>query len=62
MRTDLRLENVFVDNEGAFLDDLEYLTLLDDEARLVVPEHPNISARELDFIQLEKLKDKINRI
>jgi hypothetical protein len=59
---DLRLENVFVDTAGAFLDDLEYLTPLDDKARLVVPGYPNISARDLDFIQLEKLKDKINRL
>jgi len=59
---DLRLENIFVDNEGAFLDDLEYLALLDDEARLFVSRNPNISAREFDFIQLEMLKDKIDRI
>eukprot|EP01038_Epipyxis_sp_PR26KG_P016746 gene16746-22907_t len=55
---DLRVENVFVDSDGAFLDDLEYLTPINEPPPLHVKHKHDLNstttALELDVMMLQK--------
>jgi len=62
---DIVLENVFVDNGVAFLDDLEYLTPVDqaapNNARWDSKNHPGLTARGLDMLLIDSLAIEVLR-
>lgn len=63
---DLVIENVFVDKDGAFLDDFEYITPINDPppetSRWSPSQFPNLTAVELDHQLLSRFKTDILRL
>jgi hypothetical protein len=66
--TDLKVDNVFVDTGGAFLDDLEYITdietVMKKPYRVISPtgQPDTMTAEDLDLKQLEELVREISSI